>query len=79
MLREVGFASPVVMYVCMHVVQHVSDGQVVVFMHTVVVRRSRAPEKSILTTQTFLSLFSPSRRATGHLTQHLPRVKRHKD
>ena len=31
MLREVGFASPVVMYVCMHVVQHVSDGQFVVF------------------------------------------------
>ena len=31
MLREVGSASPVVMYVCMHVVQHVSDGQVVVF------------------------------------------------
>ena len=30
MLREVGFASPVVMYVCMRVAQHVGDGQTVV-------------------------------------------------
>ena len=30
MLREVGFASPVVMYVCMHVAQHVRDGHTVV-------------------------------------------------
>ena len=30
MLREVGFASPVVMYVCMRVAQHVGDGQAVV-------------------------------------------------
>ena len=30
MLREVGFASPVVVYVCMHVAQHVGDGQAVV-------------------------------------------------
>ena len=30
MLREVGFASPVVMYVFMHVDQHVGDGQAVV-------------------------------------------------
>ena len=30
MLREVGVASPVVMYVRMHVAQHVGDGQAVV-------------------------------------------------
>ena len=30
MLREVGFASPVVMYVCMHVARDVGDGQSVV-------------------------------------------------
>ena len=30
MLREVGFASPVVVYVCMHVAQHVGHGQAVV-------------------------------------------------